>query len=79
MGMNKLDIKLKKAFDTDAFYTYIEEKSSDGSVIMETIIDYCEKNNIDVQLAADVIKRNQKYKKMLLDQAVKLKMVKDAQ
>lgn len=69
-------IQLKKAFDNEAFFTFIDARIKQKISPIEAIIDYCERNDIDVQLAADVLKRNPKYKKMLHEEASSLKMLK---
>lgn len=66
----------KKVFDTNAFFTFIDLRIKSKISIMEATIDYCEKNDIDLLLAAEVIKRHTKYKKLLAEEAGKLHMMK---
>lgn len=69
-------IQPKKVFDTAAFFTFIDARVKNKIGIMEATIDYCEKNNIDLLLAAEVIKRHTKYKKSLAVEATNLNMIK---
>ncbi len=66
----------KKIFDTEAFFTYIDARVKTRIGLMETIIDFCDKHEVDLLLAAEVIKRHSKYKKLLAEEASNLYMIK---
>ena len=69
-------LQLKRTFNTDAFFKFIDSQVKLKASPMEAIIDFCEREHIDVALAAEVLRRNTKYKKILLEEATKLHMMK---
>lgn len=69
-------LQLKKTFNSEAFFKFLDSQVKSKGSPMEAIVDFCERNNIDVALAAEVLKRNTKYKKILLEEATRLHMMK---
>lgn len=70
------DVQPKKVFDSNAFFAFLDARIKNKISLMEAVIDYCEKNDVDLLLAAEVIKRHNKYKKILAEEATNLKMIK---
>jgi hypothetical protein len=69
-------LQLKKTFDTDGFNTYIQQCMANEQSLLESVLDYSERNGIDVQTMADILRKNPKYKKLLLAEAESLRLVK---
>jgi hypothetical protein len=69
-------LQLKKTFDTDGFNTYIQQCMANEQSLLESVLDYSERNGIDVQTMADILRKNPKYKKLLLAEAESLHLVK---
>lgn len=74
--MTALAVQPKKVFDTVAFFSHIDARLKSKIGIIEATVDYCEKNEVDLLLAAEVIKRHSKYKKLLAEEAGKMHMLK---
>lgn len=65
-----------KTKSVNDFVKYVQEADNTGANLLETIISYCEINNIEVETIASVIKKDKKLKTRMKVVAKDLHMLK---
>ena len=67
------DVIFEKALTTEKFIKDIESLVTRGNIdYLDAVVHYCEKNNIEIEAAASIIRSNIRIKAKLQDEAEEL-------
>lgn len=69
-------IKLENILDVDKFQLEVETLVLSGVNYLEAVLFWCGRNNIEIETIADIIKKNEKMKAMILSVATVNKLMK---
>ena len=62
-------------FDSAALFNFIRKNSDGAKGVIEVVVDYCAKANVDITTAAAAIKRNPEFKLLIEEDAKSLNML----
>ena len=57
------------------FYVVIESMTTGGSSVMEAVIEYCDRNGLEIESVVPLINRNAKLLSLLRDEAEALNCI----
>jgi hypothetical protein len=68
-------IKVNGILDSQQFLRDIDALTSDGTDYMDAVVDYCQKNSIEIETAAAIIRRSEVAKSRLQQEAEDLNLL----
>lgn len=68
---------IKVEFDIETFNQDIQKMQDAGCGYMEAVVEYCERNQIEIEVIASIIKKSPQNKEKLLLDATEKRMVKN--
>lgn len=68
---------IKVEFDLDSFNQDIQKMQDAGVGYMDAVIEYCDRNQVEIEVIASIIKKSPQNKEKLLEDGLKKRMIKN--
>lgn len=65
-----------KILDAEQIHFAIQEKLIRGSTYIDSLVEYCEENSLEIETVADIIKKSVIFKEKIREEATQMNLLK---